>query len=353
MGGMGPFKEGFPAPTPRTRGVMGPVRTGPPQGPFLTNSQRSRNFAGPAPRPAAAPTVAQMVSRMGVDPRSPQGKEIADLIASGADPNDPMMESYFGELVAEYQESLIGPLSKRGTPAPGDAMGPFFDREDNQFGYTAGDAFGELDNLSTENLARIQSRLVGLGLLDGFVPGRKDPETQKAFAYLLEMANASGRNWASELSDLERLQAEDPENFLGGAGGSGSGRGRAPFTAPAYLAPDYATLAQGVKDQMRQALGRDPDDDEIAQLTAELDGWYRQSYDEEVEAARREYEMAEEGGTPEAGRSVDPASRFKESFESKFAGEIAFREQKDEVEGQQELVQGAVSAVSQMAGGMG
>lgn len=247
---------------------------------------------------------------------------------------------------AVYKEThpYIGDYKGPDAIQPGNmhALNPFT-------GYRANDQYNILRKMSTETLVRLQDRLTRLGLADGMVPGQLDDETVAAFENVLAVANREGKAWDLVLFDIER--AVEAGTYDPKANGRGSSR--APFTAPAYLAPDYATLAQGVKDQMRQALGRDPDDDEIAQLTAELDGWYRQSYDEEVEAARREYEMAEEGGTPEAGRSVDPASRFKESFESKFAGEIAFREQKDEVEGQQELVQGAVSAVSQMAGGMG
>jgi hypothetical protein len=322
----GPFREGFPS---------APVRT--PNGPV------------------------QQVSRMGVDPRSAQGQQIVDLLSQGYDTNDPMISQMIGDLVAEYQETLIGPLTKNRQPAPGDAMGPFFDREGNQFGYTTGDKFSELDNLSTENLARIQGRLVGLGLLDGYVPGKKDKKTVEAFGTLLHMANGSGHDWARELSDLERIQAEDPEGWddrLGGGGGGG--QEFAPYVEEAYLAPDYATLAQAVKGQLRETLGRDPDESEMALLTAELSGWDREAFSAEQAAARAEYDakvQAQQQGTEGlsggVAQSVDPMARFKESFEQKFKGELRGLERNEEVAESQEITQGAVSTLSQMAGGMG
>ena len=325
--GMGPFKEGFPTRRP-SPSVSGPL---------------------------------QQVSRMGVDPRSPQGRQIMDLVEQGYDLNDPMIAQAVGELVGEYQDTLVGPLSKNRRPAPGNAMGPFFDREGNQYGYTTGDVFDELDGLSTENLARVQARMVGLGLLENYVPGKRDGDTQKAFGYLLQMANSSGQDWAREMSSLEQIQAEDPEGWAERMGmGGGEDDGPAPFVAPEYTAPDYATLAQTVKDQMRDALGRDPDEDEMALLTAELSGWDRADYEADVAGQRAQYEAqvaAGEDGTAGLGggtvQSIDPVARFRESFESKFAGELRGIERTEEAAETGEMVRGATSTLSQMSGGMG
>lgn len=323
--GMGPFKEGFPT------------------------TRRAPSPSGPL----------QQVSRMGVDPRSPQGQQILEMLESGYDLNDPMISQAVGELVGEYQDTLVGPLSKNRRPAPGDAMGPFFDREGNQYGYTTGDVFDELDGLSTENLARVQARMVGLGLLENYVPGKRDGDTQKAFSYLLQMANSSGQDWAREMSQLEQIQAEDPEGWAERMGIGGEDEGPAPFVTPAYEAPDYATLAQGVKDQMRRSLGRDPDESEMAILTAELAGFDREAYEADVAGQRAQYDAevgASEGREGMGGatvQGVDPVARFKESFEQRFAGRLAAGEDMVTADESQESVEGSTSLLSRMSGGMG
>ena len=283
------------------------------------------------------------VSMLGVDPRSSEGQQILDLLLMEVPINSPEVKS----LVDEYQSKLIGPQSRK-SQAPGVVQGPFA----NQYGYQAGDEFRELDNLSTEYLARIQDRMAALGMLDGFVLGRKDQNTVKAFSELLWMSNAEGTSWIVQLSDLEKQKELMGEDWAWGDGSGG--RDRAPFVAPTYLAPDYATLAQTVKGQLRSELGRDPDESEIALLTAELSGWDREAFDNEVAAARAEYDAAEEGrDVPGVAQAIDPLARFKESFESKFAGEIQGIERTEEAAETSENVRGAVSTLSQMSGGMG
>lgn len=283
------------------------------------------------------------VSRLGVDPRSPEGMEILTYLDAGLDAGAPEIK----ELVLAYQDSLVGPQSKK-TRAGAPTAGPF----NNQYGYRAGDEFGELDNLSTEYLARVQDRMAALGMLDGYVRGRKDQSTVKAFADLLWMSNAEGTSWIVQLADLERTKAEMGDDW---EWGDGSGRGdRAPFVAPTYLAPDYATLAQRVKTELREQLGRDPDESELALLTAELSGWDREAFDAEVEAAKAEYDAAEDGRSESPTvQTIDPLARFKESFEQKYAAEIRGNERQDEAAETGEIVRGAVGNLSRMSGGMG
>lgn len=210
-----------------------------------------------------------------------------------------------------------------------------------------GDARKILDNMDGAVVSRLQLRLEKLGFLTGtWAPGAVLPNTVSAFEDLLSESNRRGMTWGSTLGELEQLYEElgiDLEES----------EGPAPFVPDPYLAPDYATMAQGIKNQMRQALGRDPDDSEIAQLTAELDGWYRSAYDEEVEAARRKYELeaAGEGGTPEAGRRIDPEARFKEMFESRYAPGIKNEEMKEQTARIQGTTQGNIGAMSDMMRG--
>jgi len=283
------------------------------------------------------------VSRLGVDPRSPEGMEILTYLDAGLDAGAPEIK----ELVLAYQDSLVGPQSKS-TRSGRAAVGPGI----NQYGYRKGEEYSILDGLSTEQLARTQDRLVALGILDGYTRGRIDPNTVKAFSDVLWMANSEGRSWTQTIGDLERTKAEMGDDW---AWGDGSGSGdRAPFVAPTYLAPDYATLAQRVKTELRDQLGRDPDESELALLTAELSGWDREAFDAEEAAARAEWEAAEDGrdASPTA-QAVDPVARFKESFESKFKAELRGIQRTEEATETSENVRGAVGLLSQMSGGMG
>lgn len=304
---------------------------------FVERASRAR------PNEDADRRLQQQVSRLGVDPRSPQGQEILVLLLSGVPLSDPMVR----EQVDAYQQALIGPQSKR-TRSPNEAVGPGI----NQYGYKAGEEFTLLDGMSTEVLARVQDRMAALGMMEGHLPGRKDAKTRDAFADLLWMANGEGQSWMQTLYSLERQKEEMGDDWSWGDD-SGSG-GRGEYVAPTYLAPDYATLAQRVKEQIRSDLGRDPDESELALLTAELSGWDREAFDVEAAAARAEWEAGEEGrdASPTA-QAVDPVARFKESFESKFKAELRGIQRTEEAEETSENVRGAVGLLSQMSGGMG
>lgn len=290
--------------------------------------------------------LVRTVSMLGVDPRSREGQDILYLLETGMTTSDPEVQA----LVDEYQGKLIGPQSRR-TLSP-DVTGT--NLVNNQYGYVKGDEFRQLDSITAESLARTQERMAALGMLEDYIPGKKDPKTIQAFGDLLFMSNGEGLSWAEMLGELERQKEELGDDWAWGDGSGSGGRERAPFVAPTYLAPDYATLAQTVKGQLRDALGRDPDDSEMALLTAELAGWDRQSFDAEVAAERAEYDAAEEGrDAPGVQQSVDPVARFRESFEQKFAAEIQGIERTEEAAETSENVRGAVSRLSQMSGGMG
>lgn len=221
----------------------------------------------------------------------------------------------------------------------------------------AGDAEKILKGMDPAVLARLQDRLVSAGYMPGgaFVPGDPtNPKTLDAFRSLLTQANGKGMIWQEALSDTERVIKET------GIGADELDDGPAPFVAPTYTAPDYATLAQTVKDQMRDALGRDPDEDEMALLTAELSGWDREAYESDVAGQRAQYDAqvaAGENGTEGLGgdtvQGVDPVARFRESFESKFQGELRGIERTEEAGETGEMVRGATSTLSRMSGGMG
>lgn len=217
-----------------------------------------------------------------------------------------------------------------------------------------GDAAPILRGMAPEKVVRLQERLHKLGFLSGdYTQGVIRDETRTAFADLLAESNRRGTAWDQTLGDLERMYEElgiDPDED----------DGPAPFVRDSYLAPDYATFAQTVKSQMRDSLGRDPDESEMALLVAELSGWDREAFDVEQAAEERMYDAqvsAQEDGTPGLSggeaQAIDPVARFKESFESRFRGALQFQDDREDTEQSQELTRGAVSTLSQMSGGMG
>lgn len=215
-------------------------------------------------------------------------------------------------------------------------------------GYRAGDEIRLLDRMSTEQFARLQVELQQYGFLKTFAPGKRDEDTIAGFEKLLTVGNREGKAWSAILYDYREL---DEQGLLDEYLNSGDDTPK--FTAPTYRAPDYATLADTVRGTMRDVLGRDPDDGEIAQLVGELQGWDREAYQADVAAAQSEFDavQAGEAGSGEVA-SVDPLARFNESFRAKFKHEIGAIEQREEVEELQGLVQGGVSAISDMSRGV-
>lgn len=212
-----------------------------------------------------------------------------------------------------------------------------------------GDAESILRGMDPGLVARLQDRLIGAGFMSGGAFGVGSPVDEKtvdAFKGLLGYANSQGSSWEAALANAEQMAEE--------LGLDGNGDDRAPFVAPTYVAPDYATLAQRTKSMLREELGRDPDESELALFTAEMSGWDREAFDVEAAAARAEWEAAEDGrdASPTA-QAVDPVARFKESFEKRFAGELRGIQRTAEATETNETVRGAVSTLSQMSGGMG
>jgi hypothetical protein len=208
-----------------------------------------------------------------------------------------------------------------------------------------GDAEQILRSMDPGMVARLQDRLVSAGFMSGgaFAVGSPvDDKTVEAFRGLLGYANSQGTVWQAALGVEETGVGED------------GGGGRAPFVAPTYVAPDYATLAQSVKDHFRKTLGREADESELAIFTAELSGWDREAFEAEAAAMRSEYEAAEQGrDAPAVQQAVDPLARFKESFEKRFEGALRGQRRMEEAAQASESVRAATSLLSRMSGGMG
>lgn len=122
------------------------------------------------------------------------------------------------------------------------------------------------------------------------------------------------------------------------------------FVAPAYIAPDYATLAQTVKSVMDQKLGRRAHDWEVKMLASQLDSDFSRQFGVEVAAAESEYaagnhQLLEEAGLaegegPSAGsfRGVSPVDRLAEKLDTLYAPEIETNERVAQTQGNTQLL---------------
>lgn len=166
---------------------------------------------------------------------------------------------------------------------------------------------------SPEEIMRIQKRLETAGLLDSYLPGLWDSETANAYTEVLAAANRRGSTADAALDFMVSNPVEQPKEE---------------FQPLVFPKPDYATLAQDVKSVMRGKLGREPTEQEMAELTGAMASAYRAGFEAD-EAARRSQFEAEQAGletgeavTPAAVQDVDPQARFAERFEARFGPEI-------------------------------
>jgi hypothetical protein len=207
--------------------------------------------------------------------------------------------------------------------------------------YFEGDQFSPA-GLDPAAITRIQTRLVSAGLMEAgeFWAGFWDAQTSDAYKLALGFSNQSGEPVDQTITKLianlpdsikERRRQQDVADT---------------FQAPPFLKPDYATLAQDVKGFFRSKVGRDPTDEELAEFTGVMSNMYRREFDARVDAQRAAFEgpppldinspaVTPGGGFVSGGftvdetqipaqvvQDVDPAARFRESFERRFGPEI-------------------------------
>ncbi len=206
--------------------------------------------------------------------------------------------------------------------------------------YYEGSEADTLRKMNTEQLARFQDALVANGLVREVIPGRLDDSTLQGMSSLMSVANRQAVRWEEVLDGIVR------------AGGlSGATKTAEEFEPRPYLKPDYASLAQEVKATFRQRLGRDPDEYEMQQLTGELTGFHALEHEYANEFDRIQHDQAATPGVQAGGTvgRVDPAARFAELFESKYANELDFVEDKDDAVMSREVVQSGADTLSQMS----
>lgn len=191
---------------------------------------------------------------------------------------------------------------------------------------------------------QLQDALVSLGLTKNVRPGEFDDETEFGIEQLLKLSNRAGTTWQATIG---RLQTLKDQGLLDGDDDERQ------FIEDAYLPPDYATLAQTVKQTVRGVLGRDPSDSEVSELAAQLQGFDYSAFQAEIDAERAQFDAQTAGATKveATGAQVDPASRFRELIESKYGDEIAFNQRREEATENRQLTLGAVGAIDNIIQG--
>src|SRR5690606_6327002 len=217
--------------------------------------------------------------------------------------------------VREIQMHTMGP----GGPQDGTTQAEFPAR------YYADDAL--VAPVPTEQIPELQEAFIAAGLLEegSFWSGVWDAETIKAYTTVLGYANLWGVTWESALQRIEQAHTklqQDQENK----------KTVSEIIAETYVQPDYATLAQEVKSMFRQRLRREPTEQELAELTAALGGWYRASFDVQMQIAEEAEARAESGSDePIQAQDVDPVARLGELFDERCGAEERRFEQIDNV----------------------
>lgn len=175
---------------------------------------------------------------------------------------------------------------------------------------------------SEERRAALQEEMVAAGLMDpdDFYVGMWDTNSISAYKTILGYSNLWGTDPEETLS---RLQASLPEALRDGRTSSAAQQ----RVARVYVKPDYATIAQEVKQTFEQRLGRRPRDQELNELASALSGFYRAQLDAQVaadEAADAADERAAETGEAPGNvtqQGVDPIARFQQLFDQRYQPE--------------------------------
>ena len=223
-----------------------------------------------------------------------------------------------------------------------------------------------LDYLNPDTVIRIQEQMIRAGLVEGSIGGRqfsmgsRDEHTERALRYVMSQANNDGHTWMVSLAklaiqgdeDKEKADADSKQSALDALG---------PFRRNAYLAPDYATLANRAKKAMEDELGRPINDWELELLTDDMQGNYRKehnasesvrriNYDADVRAIEQDLTAGDVvgGGTVQ---DVDPIARFQETFDTQFENEIGRRDKTVEAGTRSDrLMQGLNNAMGAIGG---
>ena len=281
---------------------------------------------------------------------------ILDVVANkeqfGADPVRylPGQEAFLGGYASTYQVNPETVVTERDPDyryeygGEGNAARRFMADYDIEIGatslrpiYDRDDEWAQFVGLSPENIAAVQSFLIGVGALeeDGVVNGVWGPTEAQQMYKVLDIANAGGVSWQEVDEDVLR-NSFDKETAATSQ--------RAAFVPQAYRPMDPARAELTVKDSVRQMLGRDPTEEDMAQLGGYLTDMHSASYAADTKAARNRYNtqvsLDESGGTfgqPAAVEDVDYEARYVQKMEEKFAPQLESQKRGQTATAQQDM----------------
>lgn len=280
-------------------------------------------------------------------------------------PDTPTVEDILEAQIAEWQSGAIGVeegfvAQRTETLDPADRK--FFGGAPTQTRdvlpkYFVGDQ-ANYAGLPAEEITRIQKRLEAAGLIGegtpggAFYPGIWDVTIDgRAMLQVMGNANASGLTVDAM---LDSMIANVPDSVKEARNAAKLAE---QFQAPAFIKPDYASLAQDVKAYTRQRLGREPTADELAELTGFMSGLYRQDYEAEVAALRAEFEAGRqslETGTfvaPAETGDIDPAARALEEADRRFGPDLRFLENQEDTFEASQVAMRSLMGLSNLIGG--
>jgi len=223
---------------------------------------------------------------------------------------------------------------------------PWYDQNDN---------WNLFVGLSPESVATVQRTLIDWGALDAdeVVLGVWGPTEAQQMNQVMTVANARGVQWTdASIAQLMPNVFKDQTK---------AATPRAAFTPEPYRPMDPATVERTVTDSIRQMIGRDPTEEDLAELGAFLRDNHGSAYAADVAAAKQQYsaqgaalESGAQFGDPGVGPAeVDWESRYINQMEERFAPQLASQERGEKAAQQQDMGVAMSNLMSQLGGGVG
>jgi len=223
---------------------------------------------------------------------------------------------------------------------------PWYDQNDN---------WNLFVGLSPESVATVQRTLIDWGALDPeeVVLGVWGPAEAQQMNQVMTVANARGVQWTdASISQLMPTVFQDQTK---------AATPRSAFTPEPYRPMDPATVERTVKDSIRQMLGREPTEEDMATLGGYLTDNHSSAYAADVAAAKQQYsaqgaalDAGAQFGDPGVGPAeVDWESRYINKMEERFAPQLASQERGERAAQQQDMGVAMSNLMSQLGGGIG
>ncbi len=213
--------------------------------------------------------------------------------------------------------------------------------------YDDNDQWALFAGLSPEDVMSIQRQMVDVGAMDAedVAWGYWGGADADAMQDWLTLANGRAEKWTDTPVKLLKEHYE----YLSSLSGTTS---QATYAAPSYQTLDPAQANQTIKAVIRQQLGREPTEDELASLGEDLSQHHRDAFVADVEAERMQFaaRQAEETTTADT-QDVDFESRFMENFEAGHEPEIESVRQGEQLQQRQQSVGGSLDNIMRRLGG--